>query len=147
MKHLSHIVIVVLLSLLSACDKFHTSDNGALDGYWQLTTVDTLASGHSADMRDKLIFWAVQTDLLEMRDRANLQHISVLFRFRHEGNTLTLSEPIANNRIISDSIVTNPATLYGYGLTHLTETLQVLHLSSSSMTLQSEYLRMHFRKY
>jgi len=129
-----------------SCDKFHISNNGELDGYWQLTTVDTLANGNSTDMRETMIFWAVQTDLLEIRDLTN-KRPSILFRFRHGANTLTLFSPIANNRIISDSIIANPATLYDYGLSRLTETLQVLHLSSTNMTLQSERLRMYFRKY
>ena len=146
MKHLFRLTAIVMLGILCACDKFHTSQNGALDGYWQLTTVDTLANGHSADMRESKIFWAVQTDMLEIRDLTNKQP-NILFRFRHGANTLTLFNPVANNRIISDSIIANPATLEPYGLSSLTETLQVLHLSSGSMTLQSERLRMFFRKY
>lgn len=146
MKILSRIIILAVMGLACACDKFHTSDNGALDGYWQLTAVDTLANGHSTDMKEKMIFWAVQTDLLEIRDLTD-KHPNILFRFNRSANTLRLYEPVANNRIISDSIINNPATLYYYGLSHLSETLQVLHLSSSNMTLQSERLRMNFRKY
>lgn len=146
MKNLSRLFILAVLIAICACDKFHTSDNGALDGFWQLTTVDTLANGHSTDMKDTKIFWAVQTDLLEIRDLTG-QHINVLFHFNRGPATLTLSNPIDNNRLIFDSLITNPATLYVYGLSHLNETLQVLHLSSSHMTLQSERLRMFFRKY
>ena len=146
MKYIFRLIVIAMVSVLCACDKFHVSNNGVLDGYWQLTAVDTLANGHSADMKEKMIFWAVQTDLLEIRDLTNRQP-NILFRFNHNGNTLTLSDPVANNRIISDSIIANPATLCNYGLSHLSETLQVLHLSSSNMTLQSERLRMYFRKY
>ena len=146
MKQLLRLIAIAALSILCACDKFHTSENGALEGYWQLTTIDTLANGHSTDMKEDMIFWAVQTNLLEIRDLTN-KHPHIIFQFRHGANTITLFNPIANNRIISDSIVTNSATLYKYGLSHLTETLQVLHLSSSNMTLQSERLRMFFRKY
>ena len=146
MKHLSRLIILAAVSMLCACDKFHVSDNGALDGFWQLTSVDTLANGRSADMKEKMIFWAVQTDLLEIRD-LTYKKPNILFRFNHDGNTLRIYDPVANNRIISDSIVANPATLYDYGLSHLSETLQVLHLSSSNMTLQSEQLRMFFQKF
>ena len=140
-------VLSVLCALcVASCDKFHTSDNGALDGFWQLTSVDTLANGHSADMKESMIFWAVQTDLLEIQE-LTMKNFKVLFRFERGPATLTLSNPVANNRLISDSLITNPATLQPYGLSHLTETLQVLHLSSSHMTLQSERLRMFFRKY
>ena len=81
-----------------------------------------------------------------MRDLTG-KHINILFRFDRGPATLTLSDPVANDRIIYDSLVTSPATLEPYGLSHLSETLQVLHLSSSHMTLQSERLRMFFRKY
>ena len=146
MKLLARLIILAAISILCACDKFHVSDNGELDGFWQLTSVDTLANGRSADMKEKKIFWAVQTDLLEMRDLTG-KHINILFRFDRGPTTLTLSAPVANDRIIYDSLVTNPATLQPYVLSHLNETLQVLHLSSSNMTLQSEQLRMFFRKY
>ena len=147
MKNLSRLMIVAILCMFCACDKFHTSDNGVLDGFWQLTTVDTLANGHSTDVRELMLFWAIQTDLLEVRDLKKDRHPHILFHFNYSGNSLTISDPVANDRLISDSIVTNPATLYYYGLTHLSETLQVLHLSSSHMTLQSEHLRMYFRKF
>ena len=64
MKYFPRLIILTILSLLCSCDKFHVSDNGELDGFWQLTSVDTLANGRSADMKEKMIFWAVQTDLL-----------------------------------------------------------------------------------
>jgi len=130
--------------VLASCDKFHTSDNGKLDGNWQLTQVDTLQSGQSADVRQQLIFWAVQADLLQMRAR---DHFSVFFRFRHNGQTLTLTDPVADAREISDSIIANPSTIAHFGLSGLTETFHILQLTSSKMTLQSDLLRFHFRKY
>ena len=132
--------------LLSACDDFHTSDNGNLDGYWQLTNVDSLHNGQTADVRDKEIFWAVQTDLLEMRNIEKV-HPDIFFRFSLEGNKLTLTNPVADDRPISDSLITDEHTLHFYGLSHLTETLRVLQLSAKKMTLESERLRMYFRKY
>lgn len=130
--------------IASACDKFHTSDNGKLDGNWQLIQVDTLQSGQSADVRQKLIFWAVQADLLQMRAQ---DHFSVFFRFKHNGNTLTLTDPVADARELSDSIIANPSTIAHFGLSGLTETFHILQLTSSKMTLQSDLLRFHFRKY
>lgn len=132
--------------MAASCDNFHASDNGRLDGFWQLTSVDSLHNGHSADMHKSGIYWAVQANLLEVRD-TKFVHVDVFFRFIHDGDNLTLYDPVADNRIISDSVVTDPSTLYFYGLSHLTETVKVLQLTKTKMTLQSERLRMYFRKY
>lgn len=145
MRKLFGSVLMATAFLFASCD-FHVSDNGDLDGFWQLTDVDTLANGHSGDVRELQVFWSVQADLLEMHDIGD-EHPRLLFRFKHEGDRLILSSPIANNRSISDSIVTDVNTISFYGLSHLTETLQVLQLTGQKMTLQSERLRMYFRKY
>ena len=134
-------------ALFASCDNFHASDNGVLDGFWQLTNVDTLATGRSGDVRQLMIFWAVEANLLEIRDLLSTEHINVFFRFKRQGNQLTLSDPVADNRPISDSIVTQVNTIRYYGLSHLTETLKILRLDSKKMTLESERLRMYFRKY
>lgn len=42
MRKLLYIFFVLLM--FAACD-IHTSDNGDLDGYWQLRSVDTLSTG------------------------------------------------------------------------------------------------------
>lgn len=133
-------------ALFSSCDDFHISDNGDLDGFWQLTYVDTLYNGHSGDVKKLMIFWAVQANLLEIRD-LTYGHVNVFYRFNHNGNLLTLSNPVADNRAISDSIITDVNTIRYYGLSHLTETLKILRLDSKKMTLESERLRMYFRKY
>ena len=123
------VCLMALQSFTSACD-LHTSNNGDLDGFWQLTSMDTLSTGRSGDMRSQKIFWSVQAHLLEMRDLHDVNpgmcHEPILFRFRHEGDCLYLSEPIANNRNISDSVVVNPATVRFYGLSRLDETFKVL---------------------
>lgn len=141
---------MALLTVTAACE-LHTSDNGDLDGFWQLTQMDTLSSGRSADMKSTRIFWAVQADLLEMRDLSDLKYIPIFFRFKHQGDTLVLSEPIADLRYITpespDSIITSPATLYFYGIRQLQDTLRVLRLDSEKLTLQSRHYRFYFRKY
>lgn len=136
-------------ALIASCDHFHTSENDVLDGFWQLTDVDTLATGHSGDVKHLMIFWAVNANLLEIRDMSDMPdaHIHVFFRFKRQGNQLTLSDPVADDRFISDSIITDVNTIRYYGLSHLTETLKILRLDSKKMTLESERLRMYFRKY
>ena len=139
------------MSVLSAGCDLHTSDNGDLDGFWQLTQMDTLATNRSGDMLESRIYWSVQGNMLEMRDLHNLHgvdcYLTLNFRFRHEQGKLYLSEPIANIRDISDSVVTSPATVKFYGLSRLDEEFDVLQLDGAQMRLQSAYYRFHFRRY
>ena len=144
------LTVGAVLTMLTACE-LNTSDNGKLDGFWQMTQMDTLETNRSGDVRDLKIFWAVQGKMLEMRDLhdtdVTLCHEKVNFRFRLENGKLYLSEPIANNRPISDSIIANPATVAFYGLSSLEQVLDVVQMESNKMTLQTELYRMYFRKY
>ena len=139
----------LFLPLVIACSDFHGSDNGNLDGFWQLTQVDTLSSGRLVDARQKMIFWSFQSRLLQMRDLHDMIHAyhTISFRFSREQDSLRLFEPFIDNREISDSIVVNERTLWFYGIYSLDERFKVLQLEESRMTLQSNRLRMYFRKY
>jgi hypothetical protein len=151
MKHLLYIIIAASIALV-ACD-FETSDNGDLDGYWQLSEMDTLATGRTADMRYSKIVCAVQVRLLEFR-RADDINTGVMFRFEQRGDSLLLTNPVQNNRNISDSLVNNPATLVHYGMTATTGKdgklevkFLIEKLNDSRMTLSNKLYRLHFRKY
>lgn len=148
-RHILFFIIGVVCLMMSACDMHH-SDNGALDGFWQMTLVDTIG-GRSADMRQSRVFWCIQGDMLQMRRMDGVlfeqnQGI-VAFRFELNGNTLTVSEPVVCDRMISDSILTDIKTVNPYGVNNLIEAFQVLRLDGSSMTLESSKLRLYFRKY
>jgi len=137
----------LLLFFFTSCE-LNTSNNGPLDGYWQMTRVDTLDNGHSADVRSRLIFWAVQADMLEMRSQFDLEQVPVIFRFELNADRLRVYSPVADNREISDSIVTHPSTVAYYGVGDLDETLLVKTLNSKKMVLETEHhLLLYFRKY
>ena len=137
--------------LLFSCSDFHTSDNGKLDGRWQLTQTDTLKNGRSEDMRGRMIFWSVQSRLLKMEDlhdiNVNKCHVGIFFHFEQKDDQLRVYEPVADHREISDSIVTSVETVAFYGLNHLEETFKVLQLEDTRMTLENDRLRLYFRKY
>ena len=150
MRQLFRFIPLALLALLTACDT-HTSDNGVLDGFWQMHTVDTLGAG-SADMRSEKIFWAVQADLLEMVQlKGNItnanRHKDMVFRFQLTGEELWVSNPVWKARSISDDIITDVEEVRPYGLSDLNQTFRVEQLNSSDMTLLTDRLRLHFRKY
>ncbi len=133
------------LIMITSCT-LDSSDNGALDGYWQLSSIDTLANGHSVNMRDSGIFWAVQKDLLVARATKE-PLLEVIFIFKHTSDSLILSKPHLAFRDSSDIIVTDASVLYRLGVTDLQEHYAVSELSSSRMVLRNNDLQLLFRKY
>ena len=151
MKNIIFITIAVIITCFAACD-FETSDNGSIDGYWQMRQIDTLATNRSADMRQSKLFWSVQSRLFEVRDIP--RNCKIDFRFEQNNNFLRIWSPIANLRVISDSVITNPKTLEPYGIIAnpnsdkvLEATFVIERLTSDDMILNNASYRLHFRKY
>ena len=147
-KYLLKLLMASLLISLSACE-FEMSDNGDLDGFWQLYSVDTLETGHSADMRHNGIYWGIQMHLLSIETKKPFTRF--LFRFNHEGNTLHLYDPRFDSSLgvdqRIDEAVTHEEDLKMLGLFSLDETLQIETLNSSRMILRNDSLRLFLRKY
>ena len=138
--------IFTMLLMLAACD-IHTSNNGDLDGYWQLRSVDTLSSGMSCDMRDSMLFWSFQGNLLHVRDNKEEKLDKVFMRFTISDKVMTLTNPIIDLRDSSDLVLIDTTFLRHYGIHDMPETLKVVTLNSSTMILENRVLRLNFRKY
>lgn len=137
------ILSTLFCAFMASCE-LETSDNGDLDGYWQLTTIDSLAADTSVGAKDMQVFWAVQSDLLQATKMGGDR---VLFRFQNTGDSLFLSDPRTNDRTLGDTAVTDITLMQPLGINSLTEHFAIEQLSGSSMTLKSPTLRLHFRKY
>lgn len=131
--------------LLVSCE-IQTSSNGNLDGFWQLRSLDTLATGCSTDMRGSGIYWAVQKRLLEVQDKKGM-NACVFFRFSHTGDSLLLYEPYIDDRMSSDTKVEDVELLRPFGVNSLDEGFHVEMLDGGSMVLRSDKVRLWFRKY
>jgi hypothetical protein len=144
----------------------HSSDNGSLDGYWQLTQADTLSvdtltgailAERSGDVRAKGFFWAIQADLLEIIDVHDKRidttylHQGVFFRFKQESGRLSIYAPSIDQRYdvpeYPDGEVKNLYLLNYYGIYSMEETFSILQLTDERMVLQGNHFRFHFRKY
>lgn len=130
---------------MAACT-METSDNGKLDGMWQLTQLDTLSTAGCTDMRQSGIFWSVQRNLLKTAALYE-SDTGVFFRFQHNGTQLTISEPYIDNRSEGDIKVEDPEVLSKYNIDALEQTFEIEKLTSAKMVLTSERFRFHFRKY
>ena len=142
------LIYIIGVALLVTSCTLETSDNGDFDGMWQLTRIDSLLTGSSADMRYSQVVWCVQGTLLETRV-ADLygKEDDVIFRFALTGDSLLLSEPYFSYRDEGDIAVENARKLHRFGITRLEERFLVQQLSSSDLQLQSDSLRLYFRKY
>ena len=133
----------VLCLGLTACE-IHTSDNGDFDGMWQLTTVDSLATGRQTDMRSSGEYWAVQVHLLEVRNTKG-SHNSYVFRFRLKGDSLKLCSPYIGE---ADELPELDVTeLQPYFIDSVGQGFRVHTLNSDRMVLDKEEVRLSFRKY
>ncbi len=145
-KTILSIVALLTIVLLSSCD-LESSDNGKLDGFWHLATVDSLAVQTHADMRDKRIFWSFQHNLLELADR-DFVHSPIFMRFELIGtDTLRVNRPRFDNREEGDPEIDYEARLYPFGVNMLDELFVIEKLTRNKMILRSNVLRLFFEKF
>ena len=146
MKKIAEFCFFSMMALVMTGCEIHTSNNGDLDGFWQLRSIDTLSTGASADARERMIYWAVQRHNLEVQDKHDTRN-KILFGFSQRGDSLFLYEPRVNNRDIGDTLVTNLSMLQPYGVNDFEESYLIEQLDGGQMVLKSKVLRLWFRKY
>ena len=144
------IVVSSSLSCLCSCE-IETHSNGRLDGFWKLNAVDTLSTDRKADTSSSRIFWAVQANLLKTVDYDSGSP-TLLMRFNHKGDSLTLHSPVIHKKSITnvenvDKPLEEPSPLFPYGIQSLNERFKVLLLNGDRMILESNTLRLHFVKF
>lgn len=143
-KGLLSILMAGVGMLMASCE-LEMSDNGKLDGFWQLRSVDTLANGASADVRSMYVTWSFQGRLMQVRHVSSV--LGVFFDFNHQGDSLYISNPYLSDREVDDVKVTDPRLLQGYGIQKLEEGYRILQLDNNTMKLQSDLVRLTFKKY
>lgn len=136
--------LLCLAGFFASCD-IRLSDNGDLDGYWQLARVDTLHGGIT-DVCDRRLFWSVQAQLLQVSD-LTYRHDACILRFEHTGSTLRVHTPYLVDHAGSDVPVSDAALLEPYGIQRLDETFTVERLDGKLMTLKGDCLRLEFNRY
>ena len=55
MKKIAEFCFFSMMALVMTGCEIHTSNNGDLDGFWQLRSIDTLSTGASADAGERRI--------------------------------------------------------------------------------------------
>lgn len=145
MRRTYYIFILLLQGLLFTSCEFETSDNGKLDGYWQLAQIDTLQGG-SADVTASRQFWSVQMHLLQVEDHHYLLP-AYLFRFEHRGDSLRLYNPYQVDRAGADKPITDASLLRPYAIQRLEQRYLIEQLNDDRLVLRSDSLRLFFNRY
>lgn len=150
------IYIIGVALVLTACD-VDGSDNGSLDGFWQMTSREDVFCGTmgKVDMRNSGITWSFQGSILELRDVKKVNQ-DIIASFERNGDVLKLNrfyfvDRDNGDRMIENTDTTVSAYLMPYGINNANEQLfQIEELTSGKMVLVSRdpYSgRMEFRKY
>ena len=143
------IFYILTLGVLFVSCELETSGNDELDGYWQMSQVDTLSTGGVADTRETLVYWGIQGKLLQIRFSENGKYLGegFMFRFNREDDVLTLSSPILHHLYKTDEPITDVEVLKPYGIFDLEEAFAIEELNDHHMVLTNDVLRLHFRRY
>lgn len=145
MKRFLFIIIGVAL-LMTSCDK-ETSDNGNLDGLWQMTLMQNSTTDNvKSDMRSSGITWAFQGHILELRDVKKGSQ-DIIMSFNHNGNKLKVFAPYRVDRDSDDIIINDVALLLPYGIGNTTVEYNITELSGNCMILDDDVWHLEFRKY
>lgn len=144
MKHFLYIIIGVVV-LMTSCDK-ETSSDGALDGFWLLVSIDSLASDSHTDTSAKGLTWSFQFNKLELRDIHRVSQ-TMIVDYEHRDNYLFLKNPYLVNRDSDDIRITSLDGLLPYGINSLEEKYQILELSGNRLELASSQCRLRLKKY
>ncbi|WP_315509100.1 lipocalin-like domain-containing protein [Alloprevotella tannerae] len=145
-------LIAIFLLLLTGCS-IETSNNGKLDGRWQLMELSYLdGSNKKVETKEQLIFWDIQYKLISIHCMTGKLHESLteesLCRFTFTGDSLKLFDFYRHYRE-ADQKIDDPLTTYFQktGINGIKANFAVLHLDSKTMLLQSDYAKLSFRKF
>lgn len=143
---LLYVVAVVCLLSVSSCE-LYMSDNGDLDGNWHLIGIDTLATGGHCDMSERLVFWGIETNLIEAVDHENdPRHYGYIFYFERVDDHLRVFNAHKHDRPQGDIKVQDASEIAFLGINSLDDDFQILSLDADRMILADTDLRLVFRK-
>lgn len=145
-SHILSFLMSAALCLATGSCTLESSDNGKLDGFWHIESIDTLPAGGHADLSGQLLFWSFQHHLMELNDR-NYALPRVMMRFSHRNDSLVLSEPRINDRMAGDTAFTDIGAIAPFGVNGPNDAYAVEQLKDDKMVLKNNRLRINFKRF
>ena len=141
-QYIIYILALVVASLSFQSCEFEASDNGDLDGNWQLVQIDTIATGGRNDVKSQQLFYSVQMKMLCLYAYNADAETNMFFHFEHTSDSLKLKSARNDGKVIY-----SVASLRPYGINKEEEAFKVMLLNSEKMQLRSDSLLLTFRKF
>lgn len=141
--------VAISMFAFSSCE-LESCDNGKLDGFWHLESIDSLENGKTVDMSKLHVFWGIEYKLIAATQYDNNTE-RMFFRFEQTSDSLKITQAFINHGHqdnggdIPLTEVTND--LRYYGINNLPEGFAKEALSGSKMILRSKTLRLKFKKF
>lgn len=141
--------VAISMFAFSSCE-LESSDNGKLDGFWHLESIDSLENGKTVDMSKLHVFWGIEYKLIAATQYDNNTE-RMFFRFEQTSDSLKITQAFINHGHqdnggdIPLTEVTND--LRYYGINNLPEGFAKEALSGSKVILRSKTLRLKFKKF
>ena len=141
--------VAISMFAFSSCE-LESSDNGKLDGFWHLESIDSLENGKTVDMSKLHVFWGIEYKLIAATQYDNNTE-PMFFRFEQTSDSLKITQTFINHGHqdnggdIPLTEVTND--LRYYGINNIPEGFAKEALSGSKMILRSKTLRLKFKKF
>lgn len=130
-----------------------SSDNGDLDGFWHLESIDSLETGKTVDFSEKYVYWGVEHKLIAVKE-TDTNREKFYFRFEQTSDSLKITKVYRNHwhqdqgddggDIPVEEVIPD---LQYYGINAIPEGFQKEALSGSKMILKSKTIRLKFKKF
>lgn len=134
--------LLFIVLCFTGCGKI--DKNGDLDGMWQLTELENLTTHTIEADKNNGIYWNVQLDILNIKDRNNQKEYYC--RFNHNDNLLTITNCYRFDNGIEVIPEVNDMLLYAFdGNNEGYFTIE--QLSNEHLILKTDNYRLIFRKY
>ncbi len=137
--------LLLLLFLMSSCEIEH-SNNGKLDGFWHLESIDTLSTGGHTDLSKYRLFWSVQGDLMAFNDYS-YKLLPCILQFQYAKDNLTLHHILISDRSKGDIVIKDTKQIKYYGVNSLNESFKIESLNAFDMQLSTKKLRLSFKRF
>lgn len=125
--------------------ELHLEDNGALSGFWKLTTIENHQDGTTTDVSEDEVFWGISYNLINIhRDK---YYYNLIIPFRKEGKQITFISINKENFHNSEPVIHDIDSLRPFGIYGLNESYTIDNLNNSRMTISSSSATLQFRKY
>lgn len=142
------LLLMLLLVWLCGCDRKWPM-NGALDGQWQLLTVETRADGVVTDRKDEQLYFRFQLQLMMLTDLGGNGYGTYIGRMTYdqEIQVVQTQEMNVRNNTGDSGIAATAEQLTPFGLDNGATRFEVVKADGDHLILESDYARLTLRKF